>query len=219
MRTYEVGDARQAGLDRFESGDVEGAVALLREAGAVVDLASVLHAVGRTDEALAVLSDAATATATAAGAAAGAADPEPARLRVALAAALGRFDAVPDRGSWPDDVASLLDIADLALGTDHCDHAAAAFARLRGVDADDGHRVYVAYGRFEAFARLGRWRDALEAALEAGKGDRGALATDAMEYAKRRLFGGPTSAASWEDLAARLAAERGIHRRMHQELT
>lgn len=206
MHTYEVGDARQAGLDRFESGDVEGAVALLREAGAVVDLAFVLHAVGRTDEALAVLSDAAVD------------EPEPARLRVALAAALGRFDVVPDRGRWPDDAASLLDIADLALGTDHCEHAAAAFARLRVVDAHDGHRVYAAYGRVEAYARLGRWRDALEAALEAGRGDRGALATDVIQYANRRVFGGPTSAASWEDLAARLAAERGIHRRMHQEL-
>lgn len=209
MRTYEVGDARQAGLDRFDSGDVEGAVALLREAGAgaLVDLAAVLHAVGRTDEALAVLS------------APAADDAEPAaRLRVALAAALGRFDVVPDRGAWPDDVASLLAIADLALDTDHCEHAAAAFARLRVVDADDGHWVYAAYGRVEAYARLGHWRDAVEAALEAGKGDRGTLATDIIEYTSRRVFGGPTSAATWEDLAARLAAERGIHRRMHQEL-
>lgn len=210
MRTseagYEAAGARQAGLDRFESGDVDGAVALLREAGAVVDLAHVLHAAGRTDEALAALSEPALS------------DPEVARLRIAFASALGRFDVAPSPDDWPDDPASLLDIADLALASDHCEQAATAFARLRVVDADDGHRVYAAYGRVEAYGRLGRWRDALDAALEAGRGDRGMLATDLIEHANRRVFGGPVSVMQWEDLAARLAAERAAHRRMHLEL-
>lgn len=201
-----MGDTRQAGLDRFESGDIDGAVALLREAGAVVDLAHVLHAAGRTDEALAALSQSADD------------HPDVARLRVAFAAALGRFDLVPGPEHWPDDVASLLDIADLALASDHCEQAAAAFARLRVVDGDDGHRVYAAYGRVEAYGAVGRWRDALDAALEAGRGDRGMLATDLIEHANRRVFGGQVPAAQWHDLAARLAAERAAHRRMHLEV-
>lgn len=212
----DAGDLRLAGVCSVELGDLDDAVDLLRRASAadpaaVVDLAHVLHAAGRTHEALDALR------------AAPATDEDVATARLAFAVASGRLDEACDVAATlaarrPDDADALLAAADLAATCERWEPAAAAFARLRVVDRADGHRAFACLGHAEALAHAGRWRDALAAALDAARTDRGQLATDLLACVNARVFGrAGRLAPPWEDIAPELAAARVAHRRLHAE--
>ena len=78
------------------------------------------------------------------------------------------------------------------------------------------------HGIFEAEVLAGRWRPALNAAIDAAEVDRHELTTELLLYASAQLFGvaeKEREPKGWDELAARLAQQRAAHRRDHLEQT
>jgi tetratricopeptide (TPR) repeat protein len=120
--------------------------------------------------------------------------------------------------SDPSDALALLDVAELYLSLDHPVDATAAFARLRKVDDDPDHEIYAVHGMIEAEIRRGRWRRALDLAIEATRIDRLGRTTDVLAYVVAQVFGAADRPApSREEVDDALAASRAEHRRLHEE--
>jgi tetratricopeptide (TPR) repeat protein len=120
--------------------------------------------------------------------------------------------------SDPNDALALLDVAELYLALDHPVDATAAFARLRKVDDDPDHEIYAVHGMIEAEIRRGRWRRALDLAIEATRIDRLGRTTDVLAYVVAQVFGAADRPApAREEVDEALAASRAEHRRLHEE--
>jgi tetratricopeptide (TPR) repeat protein len=120
--------------------------------------------------------------------------------------------------SDPEDVLAALDVAELCLQLDHPVDASSAFARLRKIDDDPEHEVYAYHGMIEAEIHRGRWRRALDLAIEATRIDRMGRTTDVLAYVVAQVFGGTDRPApSREEVDEALAASRVEHRRLHEE--
>jgi tetratricopeptide (TPR) repeat protein len=120
--------------------------------------------------------------------------------------------------SDPTDALALLDVAELYLSLDHPVDATAAFARLRKVDDDPDHEIYAVHGMIEAEIRRGRWRRALDLAIEATRIDRLGRTTDVLAYVVAQVFGAADRPAPTRDeVDEALAASRAEHRRLHEE--
>jgi superkiller protein 3 len=120
--------------------------------------------------------------------------------------------------SDPNDVLAILDVAELYLALDHPVDASSAFARLRKADEDPEHEVYAYHGMIEAEIRRGRWRRALDLAIEATRIDRMGRTTDVLAYVVAEVFGGTDRPApSRAEVDDALAASRAEHRRLHEE--
>lgn len=134
-----------------------------------------------------------------------------------LRAALEVAQDIADRR--PDDVLAMLDVAHLQLELGDAEAANAGFGRLREHDDEPGHGIFALHGMIEAEARAGRWRRALDRAIEATSLDRHPLTTHLLATAAARLFGESEdrTAPPWEELLQVLAEERSEHRQLHQE--
>jgi tetratricopeptide (TPR) repeat protein len=120
--------------------------------------------------------------------------------------------------SDPTDALAQLDVAELYLTLDHPVDASAAFARLRKIDEDPEHEIYAVHGMIEAEIRRGRWRRALDLAIEATRIDRLGRTTDVLAYVVAQVFGAADRPApSREEVEEALAASRAEHRRLHEE--
>jgi tetratricopeptide (TPR) repeat protein len=120
--------------------------------------------------------------------------------------------------SDPNDALAALDVAELYLTLDHPVDAAAAFARLRKIDEDPDHEIFAVHGMIEAEIRRGRWRRALDLAIEATRIDRLGRTTDVLAYVVAQVFGAADRPApSREEVDEALAASRAEHRRLHEE--
>jgi tetratricopeptide (TPR) repeat protein len=120
--------------------------------------------------------------------------------------------------SDPQDVLAALDVAELYLQLDHPVDASSAFARLRRIDDDPEHEVYAYHGMIEAEIHRGRWRRALDLAIEATRIDRMGRTTDVLAYVVAQVFGGTDRPApSRDEVDEALAASRAEHRRLHEE--
>ena len=120
--------------------------------------------------------------------------------------------------SDPTDALALLDVAELYLTLDQPVDASSAFARLRKVDDDPEHEVFAYHGMIEAEIRRGRWRRALDLAIEATRIDRMGRTTDVLAYVVAEVFGGTDRPAPERaEVDEALAASRAEHRRLHEE--
>lgn len=214
---------RDLGFAAVEAGLLHQAVEAFRrvtelatgDATAHVHLAHALHASQRSDEAVTTLLRASEI------------DPSPAVLRslADLARATGQNSTALDAATRllerdTKDVLAALDAAELLLVAGRFGEAAKAFARLRTIDADEGHERYAAHGEIEARILAERWRPALDAAIDATRLDRHQLTTDLLAFVAAKLFGEAEReerARPWPDIQADLAAERAEHRRSHAE--
>jgi tetratricopeptide (TPR) repeat protein len=118
-----------------------------------------------------------------------------------------------------DDPLAVIDAAELALELDHLDEAEAAFRRLRSFDDDPGHEVpYAHHALIEIEIRRGRWRSALDLAVDATRLDRLGRTTDVLSFVVAQVFGEsdrPAPDRSAVDQA--LQQSRAEHRRLHAE--
>jgi tetratricopeptide (TPR) repeat protein len=120
--------------------------------------------------------------------------------------------------SDPNDALAALDVAELYLTLDHPVDAAAAFARLRKIDDAPDHEIYAVHGMIEAEIKRGRWRRALDLAIEATRIDRLGRTTDVLAYVVAEVFGpADRPAPPREEVDEGLAASRAEHRRLHEE--
>ena len=120
--------------------------------------------------------------------------------------------------SDPNDALAALDVAELYLSLDHPVDATAAFARLRKIDPDPEHEIYAVHGMIESEIRRGRWRRALDLAIEATRIDRLGRTTDVLAYVVAQVFGpADRPAPAREEVDEALAASRAEHRRLHEE--
>lgn len=182
----------------------------------LVNLAHTSFALGERAEALALLRSAAEHAPD---------DPAVLRTLVDVLTACGLDDealvwAERLTAAEPEDVLSLLDVAELHLARSDFREAALAFERARRADLADGHAMYGYHGRIEAEVLAERWRPALDVAIEATRADRSQLTTDLLSFVATRLFGESEDGRpvrTWDDLHAELARGRAEHRRMHAE--
>jgi tetratricopeptide (TPR) repeat protein len=118
----------------------------------------------------------------------------------------------------PDDVTAALDVAELSLACGHLDDAAAAYRRLRLLDSEPGHAVYVLHGLMAVEIRRAEWRRALAVAIEAAQVDRHRDTTDLIAFSAAQLFGPgqipPPSATEVDRIIAQASAN---HRLLHVE--
>jgi tetratricopeptide (TPR) repeat protein len=120
--------------------------------------------------------------------------------------------------SEPDDVPTTLDVAELALELRRLDDAVVAFSRLRTIDPEPEHAVFAYHGMLDAELRRGRWRRALDLAIDATRVDRYGRTTDLLAYAVAQVFGdSERRAPSRGEVDAALAASHAEHRRLHAE--
>src|SRR5262245_9932413 len=134
------------------------------------------------------------------------------RLQDSLTAAKELSDA------RPDDVLAALQVADLALALERLDDARAAFSRVRSHDEDPDHDVYSFHGLIEVELREGRWRRALDLAVDATRVDRLGRTTDVLAYIVTQVFGeGDRPAPARDEVDEALATSRDEHRRLHEE--
>ena len=213
---------RDLGLNRLNWGDATGARDALERAVelipddevARVNLAHVAFTTGDRSRAVQLLEDLAADT-----------PQEPGALRSLLEmhrtsgddrAALEVAEQLAARD--PQDVLAAVEVADLQLSLEQFEAAAAAFTRVRALDDEPGHAVFAYHGVIEAEARAGRWRQALDQAIEATTVDRHQLTTDLLTTAAAQLFGGSgqRQPPPWHELLQALAHERAEHRRLHQ---
>jgi Flp pilus assembly protein TadD len=209
-----------AGLAGLELGDVD-AVGHLERAAALapddpsllVDLGHALYGAGRQNEAIAKIRQATEVDLAHVGARRGLVDVlrRDGRLEEALAAATAG-------GPVPDDVLGELDVAELSLELGRLDDARAAFARLRQLDEEPEHEVYAYHGMIEAELRAGRFRRALDLAVDATRVDRLGRTTDVLSFVVAEVFGqADRPAPSREQVDETLARSRAEHRRLHSE--
>jgi tetratricopeptide (TPR) repeat protein len=108
----------------------------------------------------------------------------------------------------------LCEMARLYLRAGRAADAERVFRTLGRIDPD--HALVARHGRAWCRIRMGDWRGALEAALEATRLDRLGLTTSFLAYAKDRLFGHVPDAAQREsELGERFAAELEAHAALH----
>ena len=218
------GTAEQQVLDEaralLEEGDVERAREAFRraielrpdDASALVDLGHLELAAGRKDEAVGYFEQALAH--------------EPANATALLALTEvrrreSRFDdaltsALMVAESRPDDIATALDAADLALELDRLDEAEAIFRRVRGADDEPEHEIYAYHGLIEIELRRERWRRALDLAVDATRVDRLGGTTDVLAFVVTQVFGAvDRPAPTRDDVERLLALSRAEHRRLH----
>jgi tetratricopeptide (TPR) repeat protein len=223
---------RDLGTASLELGDLAGAAEAFRRAirlrpedtATTVDLAHVAYLLGAVDEAIELLTSVAETDET------GVTQTVPAlrslvdmyRRAGRLPEALRSAEEIARR--QPDDVLAALDIADLNRALGNLDEAAAAYARLRRLDTEPEHEVYVLHGMIGVEMQREQWRRALDLAIETTTIDRFSLTTDLLSFAVTQLFGrspdAPSSgrpALTRDEINAALAAERAEHRRLHAE--
>jgi tetratricopeptide (TPR) repeat protein len=119
----------------------------------------------------------------------------------------------------PDDPLAALDVVDLALALDRLDDAKAALNHVRSCDDDPEHVVYSFHGLIEVEMRAGRWRRALDLAVDATRVDRLGRTTDILAFIVAQVFGENDDRAAPElkEVDRALAASRTEHRRLHEE--
>lgn len=212
---------RDLGLALVNDGDLLSADRALRESlrlgGADpttrVALAHVVFAKGDVDEAVTVLTEAATQSD----------DVAPLRSLVEMCRVAGRPRAALDAAEklaaqQPDDVLTMIDLADLYLDLGEYDAALDAFRRLRDLDAEPGDAVYAYHGMIEVEIRRDRWRRALDLAISASALDRHQLTTDVLAFVTAQLFGdADRPAPPREEIERRMVERRAQHRQAHVE--
>lgn len=117
----------------------------------------------------------------------------------------------------PADPLAAIDVADLALELERLDEAEAAFRRLLEFDDDPEHDVpYAQHGLIEIEIRRGRWRRALDLAVDATRVDRLGRTTDVLAFVVAQVFGaGDRPTPERPAIADALARSRTEHRRHH----
>ena len=167
------------------------------DADALIDLGHAAHAAHRVDEAIAHLEQAVEHEPSNTGAL---------RSLVEMYRGAGRFE----------DALAALDVAELDLALGRLDEAVAAFHRLRRIDDDPEHEVYVYHGMIEAELRRRQWRRALDLAVDATRVDRYGRTTDLLAFVVAQVFGeSDRPAPSQSDVDAALQASHAEHRRLH----
>jgi tetratricopeptide (TPR) repeat protein len=216
-----VSQALEEARASLEEGDVERAREAFRRAldeqpddvSALVDLGHLCYAAGDVEEAVAHLKRALDQDPG---------NPDALRALVDAYRRLGRPEdalaaarALAD--SRLDNALAAIDVADLALELDRLDEAEAAFRRLRSFDDDPEHEVpYAHHGLIEIEIRRGRWRSALDLAVDATRLDRLGRTTDVLAFVVAQVFGEsdrPTPERAEVEQA--LARSRTEHRRLH----
>jgi tetratricopeptide (TPR) repeat protein len=199
---------------RIEEAEAELGRALAARPGdhaTLVDLGHAAYARGRVDEALERLGEAAAQ--------------EPGALRdlLEIQRRLGRGEAALSTAralaaARPDDVAAVLDLAELSLAAGQLDDAARAYGRLRALDAEPGHEIYAWHALIAVEVRRGAWRRVLDLALEASRVDRERRTTELIAFAAARVFGdADRPACSREEVDRLLRASLAEHRALHAE--
>jgi tetratricopeptide (TPR) repeat protein len=219
----EFATARERALDALDEGRLDEAADAFREAlrlrgndtGTLVDLGHTAYALGRSDEAIEHLRQAIRH------------DPNNLAAFRALVQVYRREGKLGQALEAAEEAARLdvegiiarLDIAELALDLNRHDEAVAAFTRLRSVDDEPEHEVYLFHGMIEAELRRERWRRALDLAVDATRVDRLGRTTDVLNYIVAQVFGPdperPTP--SGDEVTSALAASRLEHRRLHED--
>jgi hypothetical protein len=119
----------------------------------------------------------------------------------------------------PSDIATAIDVAEIALGLNRLEEASEAFRWLRDVDDEPDHEVYAVHGMIETEMRRERWRVALDLAIDATRVDRFGRTTDILAYIVTQVFGaGQRPAPDRRDVDDALVASRDEHRRLHTSL-
>jgi tetratricopeptide (TPR) repeat protein len=90
----------------------------------------------------------------------------------------------------PDDVAAILDVAELSLDVGNHDEALRAFERLRDIDEVDQHEVYVLHGMIQVELARGDAARALELAREAKAIDTVGRTTGVFAYLEHEAGSG-----------------------------
>lgn len=184
------------------------------DAGDLVDFAHAAYGAGRVEEAVSVLEQAAERELPDAGVL---------RSLVAMYRRAGRLEdalaaATQVTELEPEDALATLDVAELSLDLGRFDDAVTAFARLRAIDPEPEHEVYAYHGMIDAELQRGRWRRALDLAVDATRVDRYGRTTDVLAYAVAKVFGeADRPAPSHSEIESALAASRAEHRRLHAE--
>lgn len=185
------------------------------DVGALADLAHLAHRAGHGAEAIDLLTRALEHSP-------GSVD----LLRglVALHLARGQTESALARaeelaGLDPDDVAILLEIAEIALTMRDRLKAVRTFERLARCDEVEGHRMFAHHGIVAAEIVEQRWRPAMNAAIDATAVDRHQLTTDLLVFVTAHLFGidERRPPRPWSELSDELTVERAAHRRFHAE--
>jgi tetratricopeptide (TPR) repeat protein len=213
---------RAIGDARLSEGLLDDAMAAFEQAlelepgdvATLVDLGHAAYANGQADVALRHLQDAA--------------DRDPGNVDL-----LRSISAVQRRVGRPDDAlatarevarrraedpAATLDVAELSLDEGRLDEAVAAFRRLRAIDLEPGHEVFVWHGLLAAEIRRGAWRRALELAVEAAAVDRHRRTTELLAFVTAQVFGpAEDDVPSREGVDHILAESRAEHRLLHVE--
>jgi tetratricopeptide (TPR) repeat protein len=180
------------------------------ESAARFDLAHLLYALGRPDEAIALLLKVVELNAT------------------NLAALRSLVEMYRDQGNShaalnaaheitrqsPGDVVAKLDAAQLNLALGNYTAAATDYAQLRALDPEPEHLTYAYYGLIHVEVQRSNWRRALDHAIDATRVDRGDLTTQLLAFIAARLFGDTgRETLTQAEVEAVLTAEHLEHRR------
>jgi tetratricopeptide (TPR) repeat protein len=206
----------------IDAGDTSRAADALRqvtnrrpdEIGARFDLAHLLYALGRTDEAIALLLK--VVELDTGNVAALRSLVEMYRDSGNLEAALSSAEAISRHS--PEDIVAKLDTAQLNLALGNYAAAAHAYAQLRAVDAEPQHIAFAYHGLIQVELQRANFRRALDHAIDATRVDRDELTTQLLAYTAARLFGDSgRETLTQAEIEAVLTAEHLEHRRQHVE--
>ncbi len=118
------------------------------------------------------------------------------------------------RRAWeadPGDALAGIDVAELSLELDRLQEADAAFARLRELDEDEPHEIYVLYGLIRVAMAREDWAAATDLAVQATHVDASRRTADLLAYVAHRALGSLDRAATTPVIgAAFAAAESGM---------
>ena len=184
------------------------------DGGALVDLGHVAYAEGDRDSAVIHLREAAERDSG---------NVDALRGLVGIYRRLGNDDEALEAAREvcrlePDAVPACLELAELSLERGRAKDAVAEFSRLRTIDEEPEHEVYAYHGMIEAEVKRGRWRRALDLAVDATRVDRLGRTTDVLAFVVAQVFGGgERPAPRREEVEQALAASRMEHRRLHEE--
>jgi tetratricopeptide (TPR) repeat protein len=182
---------------------------------ALADLAHLEHRAGRSAEAIELLTRALERSPRNAGLLRGLVDLH--LMRGQTESALARAEELAELDQ--EDITVLLDIAEIALQMGDRAKAVRTFNELAERDDADGHKVFALHGVIAAEIAEGRWRAAMNAAIDATAVDRHELTTDLLVFVTAQLFGADPQRPPkpWDELSGKLSAARAAHRRFHVE--
>jgi tetratricopeptide (TPR) repeat protein len=119
----------------------------------------------------------------------------------------------------PDDVAALLDVAELSLQTDRLDDALAGFERVRELEDLPDHEVYALHGMILVELRRDAAERGLELAREAGRVDEHGRTAGILAYFEQPTVEAeaPQPPPTRDEVEGALAQSLSEHRRLHAE--